>query len=59
MNTIFEQYNLENVKGVAHIGKISCKELIKEYNSPLYVYNQEIIEKRIHELRNTFSKVKH
>tara|TARA_Y100000310_G_scaffold345267_1_gene463237 strand:+ start:2005 stop:3165 length:1161 start_codon:yes stop_codon:yes gene_type:complete len=40
------------------IGNISTLELAKTYNTPLYVYNKQIILKRINELKTNFPNTK-
>jgi len=43
---------------VLHLGGVSAPELIEKYGSPLYVYETDVIERQIQNLRVAFSAIK-
>lgn len=45
---------MKNVDGVLEIAGISVEELAKKYQTPLYIYDLELIEKNIKEIKESF-----
>lgn len=46
---------MEYIDGVMHFGGLSVESLMREYGSPLYVYEEGVIQDRFRRMRNSFS----
>lgn len=49
---------MENDNGTLKIGGVSVKEMMKEYGTPLYIYDVELIEENIKKYKKGFSSNK-
>ncbi|MGL5983132.1 MAG: diaminopimelate decarboxylase [Cetobacterium sp.] len=49
---------MENVDGVLEIGGVSVKKLKEEFGTPLYIYDLELLEKKINDIKKGFKSEK-
>ncbi|MCD4656166.1 MAG: diaminopimelate decarboxylase [Planctomycetes bacterium] len=54
---VFKIQNLETVNGNFEFDGANINKLVKEFQTPLYVYSTSTINKRINELNETFSTI--
>jgi diaminopimelate decarboxylase len=45
------------IDGVLHLGDIPATDLIAKYGSPLYVYEQEVLERQLEKVRQAFASI--
>ncbi|WP_293720413.1 diaminopimelate decarboxylase [uncultured Cetobacterium sp.] len=50
--------SMKNVDGILEIGGISVKKLKEDFGTPLYIYDLELLQKKIRDIKNSFKSEK-
>ncbi|MGL5544369.1 MAG: diaminopimelate decarboxylase [Cetobacterium sp.] len=50
--------SMKNVNGILEIGGVSVKKLQEEFGTPLYIYDLELMQKKIRDIKNSFKSEK-